>query len=206
MTPASRTARLLPLGALVLAAGCGSQGGRASTEPAPSSPTSTTSTTATKEPSGSASATPVKPASGPRLRADGVSFRVPKGWADVTEETSGTVLLAADLGADERPDMIRVERLAGSQTSASQLRRAAQAALAQDYRQVRLQAPTRVGGAPAVHLSAVSDAPGEHAAIDRFDVATPTGTWAVTFSLNRWVVPKDRERLIGSVLETFVWK
>lgn len=212
MIPASRSSRRRLAAALLLVlgpvmAGCGSQDATAGTQPAPSSTamnTADASSTSTAQPAESGSPD-VTPASGPRLRADGVSFRVPKGWADVTEETAATVVLAADLGADERPDMLRVERLGDAPANRERLARAAAASLAKQYRSVRVEAPTRVGGAPAVHLSAVGSRPGEQVAVDRYDVVTPTGVWSVTFSLNRWLVKADRQRTVASVLETFVW-
>lgn len=185
-----------------LLAGCGAE----TDEPAtaveesaePSAPEESVEPTAPAEESEPA----VKPASGKRLSAAGVSVSVPRGWADVTESTDrGLVIAAANLGDDETPSQLTVRRLPVGD-SARVAAMAVRELESTGHRKVAAAAPVQVDGVAATHTSAVLRTPGAPTNVQRYDVMTPDAHWVVTFSLNQYQVPEDRQRTIDSILAT----
>jgi len=176
--------------------GCGSAtDGDAEAQDDPSSSQTPTSKLDTQD---------VKPASGTRLAARGLSVTLPRGWADITEDAPAGVLLSGvDVGADENPAMLIVRRLATGPAAAGAAEAAGVTTLEDDgARRVRPLDRLEVAGLATTHVRGVRAGGGVHVMLDQFTLLSDTGTWVLTFSTNQWQVDKDRQRMIDSVLAT----
>ncbi|MEZ5096679.1 MAG: hypothetical protein R2731_11530 [Nocardioides sp.] len=112
--------------------GCGATTDGAGSDAASSStsPSVAVSTPADDPSDGASETAAPKPAAGPELSARGFTFRVPKGWADVTADAPAGVLASGvNLTEDDVPDMV-VVRAVTAKASFDALAKAASADLA----------------------------------------------------------------------------
>jgi hypothetical protein len=195
-TTRARLAGLLLLAAPALTA-CGSSSSTTATDPGTSVPSSSSPTS--RSPGVSA-------ADGPVLSAEGFSFHVPKGWADVSDQAQAGVLLYAANPTDENPLMITVRHRAKAPGSVDAAAKAATRLLAAaGGTNIRTRPATTVGGNEAAHVTATQAKPGRHYQLDAYYVLTGQDGWVITFATNQYTTPSRRNAMLASVLATCHW-
>jgi hypothetical protein len=183
--------------ALVALSACGSSSSTIAIDPSTGPATSSSPTS--RGPS-------VSPAKGPVLSADGFSFHVPKGWADVSDQAQAGVLLYAANPTDENPLMITVRHRAKAPTSVAAAAKAATRLLAAaGGTNIRTRPATTVDGNPAAHVAATQAKPGRHYQLDAYYVLTGQDGWVITFATNQYTTPSRRSAMLASVLATCHW-
>jgi hypothetical protein len=190
----------LALLAAVALSACGSQSST-NTEPAspangdPVSPSPATSTPHTM------------PAAGPVLKAQGFSFRVPRGWADISDAAADGVLLSAAHPTDDNPSMITVRHGAHAPgTLAAAAKAASRLLAAAGGTHVQTRPATTVGGNQTAHVVATQVKPGSHYQLDAYYVLTGTDGWVITFATDQYTSASRRSQMLLSVLETCRWR
>lgn len=199
----------IALAAALLLAGCGSDTGQQASEEPPAA--SDSMDPKSSDPSEDISEPPanVKPASGQRIDAKGFHFSLPKGWTDVTEKPTDAVLIrAADLsGNSEVPAQVVVGRASAEGGGIASLEeRGEKAMTGSGLQRVVVDDPTKVDGSEAAVVRAIQPEKGAPLAVSSYYVARQGMTWHITFSSSRWLVEKDRQRTIDSVLASWKWK
>jgi hypothetical protein len=193
-------AGLAALAALSVAA-CGSSSSTTAAGTHAGSPSSPTS------PSSAPRSPGVRPASGPVLSAGGFSFHAPKGWANVSDQAHGGVLLYAADPTDENPLMITVRHRAHApSTVAGAARAAARMLAAAGGSHIEVRAKATVGGNRAAHVLATQAKPGRHYQLDAYYVLTGRDGWVIMFATNQYTTPSRRQAMLASVLATCHWR
>jgi cytoskeletal protein RodZ len=200
----------IALAAALLLAGCGSDTGqRASEEPPAASGSKDKSDKADKADSMAGTQAEVKPANGERINAKSFRFALPKGWTDVTEKPTDAVMIrAADLSGDsEVPAQMVVGRASDEGGGIASLEERGQKAMeSSGLTRVTVDDPAEVDGTEAAVVRAVQPQKGAPLAVSSYYVARNGTAWHITFSASRWLVPKDRQRTIDSVLASWHWR
>jgi hypothetical protein len=199
----------IALAAVLLLASCGNDSGQQASEEPPAASDSmddqSSNTSGSMEPEHPAA----KPATGKRIEARAFRFSLPKGWVDVTEKPTDAVMIrAADLsGSTEVPAQVVVGRASdegGGVASLEERGRKAMTSSGLDH--VAVDTPYVVDGADAAVVRAVQPQKGAPLAVSSYYVAEQGTTWHITFSASKWLVEKDRQRTIDSVLASWHWK
>jgi hypothetical protein len=198
----------IALAAALLLASCGSDTGQQASEEPPAA--SDSMDPKSSKPSDKAEPpADVKPASGQRIDAKGFRFSLPKGWTDVTEKPTDAVLIrAADLsGNSEVPSQVVVGRASAEGGGIASLEeRGRRAMTGSGLQRVVVDDPSEVDGSKAAVVRAIQPEKGAPLAVSSYYVARQGMTWHITFSSSRWLVQKDRQRTIDSVLASWQWK
>jgi hypothetical protein len=199
----------IALAAALLLAGCGNDTGQqASEKPAAASDSMDPKSSDTSD--DMAKAQPdVEPARGQRIQAKSFQFSLPKGWNDVTEKPTDSVLIrGADLSGDsEVPSQVVVGRASDEGGGIARLEERGRKAMADSgLERVVVDDPSVVDGSEAAVVRAVQPQKGAPLAVSSYYVARGGTTWHITFSSSRWLVQKDRQRTIDSVLASWHWK
>ncbi len=197
---------------IALLAGCGSETAADPGDAASTSPTASES--ATDEPTDEESATeepseqPETVALGATVTLDGMTMRLPKGWADVTDQAeTGALFTGAKTGADELPDMLTVSIFDHVATSTDDAAEHAEGALTSTgEKNVRRLDDVEIDGAMASHVQAHGGDAASPTRIDRFDVVEGERAWVVTFQVNRYLPGERREALVEAVLGAISWE
>jgi hypothetical protein len=141
------------------------------------------------------------------LSAGGFSFRAPKGWADVTDQARGGVLLYAANPTDENPLMITVRHRAEAPTSLAAAAKAAVGMLgAAGGTHIEVRRAAAVGGHRTAHVVATQAKPGSHYQLDAYYVLTGQDGWVIMFATNQYTTPSRRDAMLASVLATCRWR
>jgi hypothetical protein len=149
----------------------------------------------------------VRPASGPMLSAGRFSFHAPKGWADVSDQAHGGVLLLAADPTDDTPLMITVRhRAQAPSTLGAAARAAARMLAAAGGTHVTVRPTATVDGNRAAHVLATQAKPGRHYQLDAYYVLTGQDGWVIMFATNQYTTPSRREAMLASVLATCHWR
>jgi hypothetical protein len=199
----------IALAAALLLASCGSDTGQQASEEPPAASDSKDQKSKDKPDDMAEPPADVKPASGPRINAQGFHFSLPKGWTDVTEKPTEAVLIrAADLsGNSEVPAQVVVGRASAEGGGIASLEeRGREAMTGSGLRSVVVDDPSQVDGSEAAVVRAIQPEKGAPLAVSSYYVARQGMTWHITFSSSRWLVQKDRRRTIDSVLASWQWK
>jgi hypothetical protein len=155
---------------------------------------------------GSTKSPVIRPASGPVLSTGGFTFHAPKGWADVSDQASGGVLLYAADPTDENPLMITVRHRAHAPGTVVAAAKAASRMLAADGgTRISIRPPATVGGNRAAHVLATQAKPGSHYQLDAYYVLTGHDGWVITFATNQYTTASRRQAMLASVLATCHW-
>ena len=197
---------------IALLGGCGSDTADDPGDAASTSPTASES--ATDEPTDEESATaepseqPETVALGAKVTLDGMQLRLPKGWADVTDQAeTGALFSGAAKGADELPDMMTVSIFDHVATSTDDAAAHAEGALTSTgEKNVQRLDDVEIDGAMASHVQAHGGDPASPTRIDRFDVVGGERAWVVTFQVSRYLPADRRVALVEAVLGTIAWE
>jgi hypothetical protein len=200
----------IALAAALLLTSCGNDTGQqASEEPPAASDSMDPKSSDTSDDKAEPPPVDVKPASGQRINAKGFHFSLPKGWTDVTEKPTDAVLIrAADLsGNTEVPAQVVVGRASAEGGGIASLEeRGRKAMTGSGLQRVVVDDPSEVDGSEAAVVRAIQPEKGAPLAVSSYYVARQGMTWHITFSSSRWLVQKDRQRTIDSVLASWQWK
>lgn len=205
-----RQIRALPplLLSAALLTGCGGEGGTDSQETG-SSP----SETATSSPSGSElPATDFgKPAAGPKMKGDGYTYRLPKGWVNATRQTRARQSSVDSSGTESNTTDDFVDTLVIGFDSAAgatldQLEQTVPVQLSTLVKKVETLPRVTVDGVGAIHHRGAAELGSTKFFLDQFATLDEDGRIAIiTFSVSRSLPEKDRARLINSVMATWAW-
>jgi len=145
---------------------------------------------------------------GQQVSLDGMTMRLPKGWADVTDQAeTGALFTGAATGADELPDMVMVSLFDHVATTTDDAAEHAQGALeGTGEKNIRRLDDVQIDGAEASHVQAHGGDAASPTVIDRYDVVAGEQAWVVTFQVNRYLQPARRQALMDAVLGSIAWK
>jgi len=200
----------IALAAALLLAGCGNDTGQqASEEPSAASDSTDQKPTDNSDSMAEPPAIDAKPAAGQRINAKGFHFNLPKGYTDVTEKPTQAVMIrAADLSGDtEVPAQLVVGKASAEGGGLTSLEERGRKAMRESgLQKVVVDDPVKVDGSEAAVVRAVQPQKGAPLAVSSYYVARGGMTWHITFSSSKWLVEKDRQRTIDSVLASWKWE
>jgi hypothetical protein len=211
----SRALSKAPAGALLpllltatLLVGCGGNDDTSGDDPSPDP-----SATASESPS----ATPAlrsdfgKPATGPRMKGKTYSYRLPKGWQDATKQAKSRQEFVDTAGSeptrtDGFVDNVNVGFESAPGATLDQLEDSIPLQLGSLVKKVQMLPRVSLDGIDAIHHSGPAELGPDKYFLDQFITLEEDGTITiVTFSLSRGLAPKERNRLVDSVIASWHW-